>query len=101
MAEQKIFHEYLPKSYTIYKNKIGLVDGRGAFISNRRDVALVFPYKDCVLNGGQTREDQRRQEVFYNTTLAPEDVDMLLEPKVLIGARRYSSRRPSSARRII
>lgn len=35
------------------------------------DVELVFPYKDCVLEGGQTKEEARRQEIFYNETLAP------------------------------
>ncbi len=89
MPDEK-FHEYLPRSYTRYKNKIGLVDGRGEFIINRRDIALVFPYKDCVLEGGQTKDDQRRQEIFYNTTLAPDDVDCLLEPKVLVNARRFT-----------
>lgn len=52
---------------------------------------LVFPYKDCVLEGGQTREDQKRQEIFYNSTLAPDEVDRLLYPKVLSQAKRYSA----------
>jgi len=49
-----------------------------------------FAYKDCVLEGGQTKDDQKRDEVFYNTTLAPDEVDRLLYPKVLIDAQRYS-----------
>ena len=82
--------EFLPDSYTRYKNKIGLVDGKGDFISTSNDVELVFPYKDCVLEGGQTKEDQKRSEIFYNTTLAPDEVDRLLSPKVLTNARMYS-----------
>ncbi|MCR5726231.1 MAG: site-specific DNA-methyltransferase [Lachnospiraceae bacterium] len=82
--------DFLPGSYTRYKNKIGLVNGKEEFISSLKDVELVFPYKDCVLEGGQTKEDQKRQEIFYNTTLAPDDVDRLLYPKVLTGAKRYS-----------
>ena len=54
------------------------------------EVELVFPYKDCVLEGGQTREDQKRQEIFYNETLAPDEVDRLLYPKVFSGAKRYT-----------
>ena len=82
--------EFLPDSYTRYKNKIGLVNGRGEFIFASRDVELVFPYKDCVLEGGQTKEDQKRSEIFYNETLAPNEVDRLLEPKVLSFHGRYT-----------
>lgn len=73
--------EFLPDSYTRYKNKIGLVNSKGDYISASNDVELVFPYKDCVLEGGQTKEDQKRSEIFYNETLAPDEVDRLLYPK--------------------
>lgn len=56
--------EFLPDSYTRYKNKIGLVNNKGEYISASNDVELVFPYKDCVLEGGQTKEDQKRSEIF-------------------------------------
>lgn len=82
--------EFLPDSYTRYKNKIGLVDGNGQYISNSNDVELVFPYKDCVLVGGQTKEDQKRNEIFFNKTLAPDEVDRLLASKVLVNAKRYT-----------
>lgn len=82
--------EFLPDSYTRYKNKIGLVDGNGQYISNSNDVELVFPYKDCVLVGGQTKEDQKRNEIFFNETLAPDEVDRLLYPKVFSSARKYT-----------
>lgn len=49
--------EFLPDSYTLYKNKIGLVDNQNNLISQKQDVSLVWPYKDCVLEGGQTKED--------------------------------------------
>ena len=83
--------EFLPDSYTRYKNKIGLVNNRGEYIATSGDVELVFPYKDCVLEGGQTKEDQKRSEVFYNETLAPDEVDRLLYPKVFSAARRYTA----------
>lgn len=82
--------EFLPDSYTRYKNKIGLVNNKGEYISASNDVELVFPYKDCVLEGGQTKEDQKRSEIFYNETLAPDKVDRLLDPKVLTNAKRYT-----------
>lgn len=81
--------EFLPDSFTRYKNKIGLVNNKGEYISASNDVELVFPYKDCVLEGGQTKEDQKRSEIFYNETLAPDEVDRLLYPKVLTNAIRY------------
>lgn len=82
--------DFLPDSYTRYKNKIGLVNGKGDFIASSDDVELVFPYKDCVLEGGQTKEDQKRSEIFYNETLAPDEVDRLLYPKVFTNAKRYT-----------
>ena len=56
--------QFLPDSYTRFKNKIGLADENGNLISTSGKVELVFPYKDCVLEGGQTREDQKRSEIF-------------------------------------
>jgi len=84
--------QFLPDSYTAFKNKIGLSDDGGStYLSRRREVALVWPYKDCVLEGGQTKEDAKRNEVFWNTTLAPDDVDRLLDPKVLTNFRRVDA----------
>ena len=81
--------EFLPDSYTLYKNKIGLVDNQNNLIGPKKDVSLVWPYKDCVLEGGQDKEDQKREEIFYNETLAPDEVNRLLAPKVLGNAKRY------------
>jgi adenine-specific DNA-methyltransferase len=84
--------QFLPDSYTAFKNKIGLSDDGGeTYLSRRRDVTLVWPYKDCVLEGGQTKEDAKRDEIFWNTTLAPDDIDRLLDPKVLTNFRRVDA----------
>jgi adenine-specific DNA-methyltransferase len=82
--------QFLPDSYTQFKNRIGLTNSQGDLISASNDVVLSFPYKDCILEGGQSHDDQKRNEVFYNATLAPDEVDRLLYPKVLVGARHYS-----------
>ena len=82
--------EFLPDSFTMYKNKIGLVDSNNNLISQKQDVSLVWPYKDCVLEGGQTKEDQKRDEIFYNETLAPDQVNRLQAPKVLGNSKRYT-----------
>lgn len=65
---------FLPDSYTAYKNKIGLTDQEGRFISESREVVLAWPYKDCMLEGGQTKEDTKRNEVFWSETLAPDEI---------------------------
>ena len=82
---------FLPDSYTSFKNKIGLTTTDGRYLSESRDVVLAWPYKDCVLEGGQTKEDQKRDEIFWNETLAPDDIDRLLAPKVLTRWRRYDA----------
>lgn len=80
---------FLPDSYTAYKNKIGLVTADDEYISESKEVLLAWPYKDCVLEGGQTNETQKRNEIFWNEILAPDEIDRLLEPKVLINIKRY------------
>ena len=81
--------EFLPDSYTAYKTKIGLGTDNGDYISENNDVVLNFPYKDCILEGGQTKEDTKRQEVFFNKTLALNEINRLLDNKVLTNFKRY------------
>lgn len=81
--------EFLPDSYTAFKNKIGLVNEVGDYLSESKQVVLAWPYKDCVLEGGQTKEDQKRNEIFWNETLAPDEIDRLLAPKVLTNFKKY------------
>lgn len=81
--------EFLPDSYTTYTNKIGLTSN-GEFISQRNDVVLDFPYKDCVLEGGQDKDDQKRKEIFYNETLTQDEIRRMLDPKVFTNAKRYT-----------
>lgn len=81
--------EFLPSSYTAYKNKIGLATGRDEFLSEKKEVVLNWPYKDCVLEGGQDKEDQKRQEVFFNEVLAPDQISRLLDDKVFTDWKRY------------
>lgn len=83
--------QFLPDSYTHFKNKIGLADSNENFISTSNDVALFFPYKDCLLAGGQTKDDQKRDEIFFNAILARSEVDRLLDPKVLVNAKKFSA----------
>ena len=82
---------FLPDSYTSFKNKIGLTNEEGDFLADSKEVVLSFPYKDCVLEGGQTKEDAKRNEVFWNEILAPDEITRLLEPKVLTNAIKYNN----------
>lgn len=80
---------FLPDSYTSFKNKIGLTTDNEDFISESREVVLSWPYKDCILEGGQTKEDAKRNEVFWNEILAPDEINRLTEPKVLNKFHKY------------
>ena len=50
---------------------------------------LSFPYKDCVLVGGQDKDDQKREEKMYNEILAIEEISTLFSPKVLTNIKRF------------
>ncbi|PIQ22409.1 MAG: restriction endonuclease subunit M [Cytophagales bacterium CG18_big_fil_WC_8_21_14_2_50_42_9] len=80
---------FLPDSYTAFKNKIGLTAADDTFLSENKAVVLTWPYKDSVLAGGQTKEDTKREEIFWNETLAPDEIDRLLSPKVLTNFKKY------------
>ena len=80
---------FLANAYTRFRNKIGLnIDEK--FLPERGEVALVWPYKDCVLEGGQTREEEKRTEIFFNELLAPDEINRLLAPKVMTNWKRYT-----------
>ncbi len=79
--------QFLPDSYTAFKNKIGLTAG-DEYVSENKEVVLAWPYKDCILEGGMTKEDQKRDEIFYNETLAPDDINRLLDAKVFTNFKR-------------
>ena len=81
--------EFLPDSYTKYMNKIGLTHNE-TFISKSNDVVLDFPYKDCILEGGQNKDDEKRKEIFYNEVIANDEINRMLSPKVFTNAKKYT-----------
>lgn len=83
--------QFLPNSYTAFKNKIGLTVGE-EYLSESKEVVLVWPYKDCILEGGMTKEDQKRDEIFYNETLSPDDINRLLDAKVFTNFKRIDKK---------
>lgn len=115
MEENKVYN-----SFTQYKNRIGLTDGK-RFLKDSADVVLNFPYKDCVLEGGQSTEEgldyyyeydetisktdekkgykaesynlkqSKRNEVFFNQILAKDEIDRLFDKKVFINWKRFTT----------
>ncbi len=114
MEENKV-----DNSYTAYKNRIGLTDGK-KFLKDTNDVVLDFPYKDCVLEGGQSTEEgtdtyfeydetvtkaqekqglkaktynqktTKRKEIFFNSVLAHDEIDRLFDAKALTNWKRFT-----------
>lgn len=80
---------FLANSYTRFRNKIGL-NIEGKFLRERGEVSLVWPYKDCVLEGGQTKEEEKRKEIFFNETLAQDEINRMFDPKVLTNWKRHT-----------
>ncbi len=95
-------------SYTWFANKIGLAEGN-KYLKHCGDVVLNFPFKDCVLAGGQSSEDGQdykvelvnnqlkqthstRKEIFFNEIVAKDDIDVLLKPKALTNFQSYGDR---------
>lgn len=103
MEENKV-----DNSYTAYKNRIGLTDGK-KFLKYSSDVVLDFPFKDCILEGGQSTEEgtdtyfeysdkteqyepkeAKRKEVFFNQVLAKDEIDRLLDSKALVNWKKFT-----------
>lgn len=85
---------YWMDSYTKYSKKIGLTNN-GRFLDESMNVVLDFPYKDTVLKAGMSKEDVEKEDLlpnepFYNEVVAAEEIDTLLDKKVLVNAKRYT-----------
>lgn len=83
---------FLPDSYTAFKNKIGLIindETSDNFINTKNDIVLAWAYKDCILEGGQLKDDEKRDEIFWNETISPDNKDRLLDKKVLTNFVQY------------
>ena len=81
--------DLLGGSSTFFPNKIGLSQ-QNNFISRQDEVVLSWPYKDCVLEGGQTHEESSRKEIMWNEILAPGEIDRLLSPKCFTNFKKYT-----------
>lgn len=74
--------QFLPNSYSAYQNKIGMTVNDN-YLNDSKDVVLAWVHKDCILEADMKKTDESRTEIFYNETLAPDEVNRLLDPKAL------------------
>ncbi|PDW78827.1 site-specific DNA-methyltransferase [Helicobacter pylori] len=72
----------LEKSFTRFKNKIGLYS-QGGLIKSSELVVLNFPFKDNVLLGNAKDNSTKSKECFYHEILHKKEIDTLLNKKVL------------------
>ncbi|MUU19286.1 site-specific DNA-methyltransferase [Helicobacter pylori] len=72
----------LDRSFTRFKNKIGLFS-QGGFIKSSGSVVLNFPFKDNVLLGNAKDNSTKSNELFYHEILHKNEIDTLLHPKAL------------------
>ncbi|WRG48245.1 site-specific DNA-methyltransferase [Helicobacter pylori] len=72
----------LEKSFTRFKNKIGLFS-QGGFLKSSGSVVLHFPFKDNVLLGNAKDNNTKSNELFYHEILHKNEIDTLLSPKAL------------------
>ncbi|MGN7299086.1 DNA methyltransferase [Ferdinandcohnia sp. SAFN-114] len=84
------FKNFWDNSYTKFSNEIGL-STENKYLKYNTDVVLDFPHKDCWLEGGMTKEESRRNEMFYHKILAKDEVDVMFSPKVLANIKKYDS----------
>lgn len=73
----------LSGSFTSYASKIGLSSKTRGLLKASNEVVLNFAYKDGVLKGGQSKDEEKQDEIFFNEILAKDEIDALFEPKVL------------------
>ncbi len=72
----------LEKSFTRFKNKIGLYS-QGRPIKSSELVVLNFPFKDNVLLGNAKDNSTKSNELFYHEILHKKEIDTLLNKKAL------------------
>lgn len=92
LEESILYSDYWDTSYTEYENRIGL-SSKGKFIEDNQDVVLDFPFKDGVLTASMTKEDSKEgyDDAFLNEVIEKDEIDRLLEKKIFVNAKRYST----------
>ncbi|EAW7388804.1 TPA: site-specific DNA-methyltransferase [Campylobacter jejuni] len=73
----------LSGSFTSYANKIGLANKTKSLLKTNSEVVLNFAFKDGIIKGGQSKDEQKTQEIFFNEILARDEIDVLFDKKAL------------------
>lgn len=73
----------LSGSFTSYTNKIGLGFKTKSFLKTNNEVVLNFAFKDGVIKGGQSKDEDKKNEIFFNEILAKDEIDVLFARKAL------------------
>ena len=73
----------LSGSFTSYTNKIGLAFKTKSFLKTNNEVVLNFAFKDGVIKGGQSKDEDKKNEIFFNEILAKDEIDVLFARKAL------------------
>jgi adenine-specific DNA-methyltransferase len=86
-------YKNLNQSLTNFKNKIGLaianVDtNQHLYFNQNSNIVLDFPFKDCVLVGGQSKDESKTEELFFHEVLDSTKINKLLSPKAFQNAKR-------------
>ena len=83
--------ENMPYGYTTFKQNIWLAIEDGDTLKANTNVVINFPFKDCVLAGGQDKEDVKRDEMFYHEVLHRAEIDRLLDQKMFTGFKKLNA----------
>ena len=44
------------------------------YLKQGNDTVLVWPFKVCILEGGQSREEDKKEEILFNEILAQDEI---------------------------
>lgn len=90
LEEAILYNNYWDTSYTKYENRVGLASKK-KFLQDSQDVVLDFPFKDCVLTASMTKENNEEgyDDAFLNEIIEKDEIDRLVDKKVLINVKRY------------
>jgi adenine-specific DNA-methyltransferase len=83
-----MFRQFVSDHADAAHRTVFTVNGTGS--AENDEVVLWWPHKDCILESGHTREEAKRNEIFWNEIAAPGQVHRLLCPKVFTGFKQFN-----------
>ena len=81
-------HSPLANSYSEYINRIGLAGGK-RYLKDSDDIVLNFPFKDCILEGGQSSDEGMEPYFeFYEGTDGAKTPELIGENEHVVVSKR-------------